>query len=90
LALDAALFTRDSDFQQNRRLAVNGFEIDDELELRPVRISPELLSFERKPLWVSDDFFGQIKIEIGPIEMARLVARPSPGVIDYQDSTFRR
>ena len=48
------------------------FEIDDELELRPVRTSPGLLGFERKPLWVSDDFFAQINIEIGPIEMAGL------------------
>jgi len=82
--------TRNSDFQQNRRLAVSGSEIDDELELRPVRTSPGLLGFERKPLWVSDDFFAQINIEIGSIEMARLVARPSPGVIHYQDSTFRK
>ena len=57
-------------------MAVSGFEIDDELEFRPVRISPELLGFEREPLWVSDDFFGQINIEIGPVEMAGLVARP--------------
>jgi hypothetical protein len=57
-------------------LAVSGFEIDDELEIRPVRTSPGSLGFERKPLWVSDDFFAQINIEIGPIEMARLVARP--------------
>ena len=50
---------------------LSGFEIDDELELRPVRTSPELLGFERKPLWVSDDFFAQINIEFGPIEVAR-------------------
>ena len=33
--------------------------------------TPELLGFERKPLWVSDDFFAQINIEVGPIEVAR-------------------